>query len=185
MKAIGKFFKSILIGVWAVIAIFSTICLIEINEYNVSEFGDSSLFAVDNKTLLPDFEKNDIVIVTKDPESMYKVGDKVFFYYNNANTRSFINYGEITNIDVNANAQDTFYFGETAVSYNDIVGAGNGAMVIHKLGMALRLLESRWGFMFLVILPTLFAVVYEIYDIVYEYKKEAKKEAQKETKDEE
>jgi hypothetical protein len=43
-------------------------------------------------------------------------------------------------------------------------------MVLHGFGLVLSIFESRWGFMFLVIFPTLFALVYEIYSVVEEAK---------------
>jgi hypothetical protein len=46
----------------------------------------------------------------------------------------------------------------------------------HKIGAVLRVMESRWGFMFLVCLPTLFALVYEIYNIILEVKSNTKED---------
>ena len=59
-----------------------------------------------------------------------------------------------------------------------MIGPANGAIVYHKWGLVLSIFESRWGFMFLVIFPTLFAIVYEIYSIIEEAKeiKEDEKE---------
>ena len=168
MKAIGKFIKEILIGIWVVIAIFTTICLLSSNDYGVSEFGDSSLFIVDNRTLEQyGFNKNDIVIVKKGLETEYNTNDGVFFYSGNEETNSFVNFGIITNVERVNRAEDAFYFEDTAVSYGKILGLANGCMKIQKLGLILGLLESRWGFMFLIILPTLYAVVFEIYTILY------------------
>ncbi len=176
MKIIGNFLKNIIVGVWVIIAIATTICLIAMNQYAVSEFGDYSLFAVDNKSLEPEFKKNDLLLVDKDIEDKYDINDSVFFYFNNSDTRSYINYGQITAVDRNKNAQDTFYFGDVGISYGNIIGAGKDTKVVPKLGLLLRVFESQWGFMFLVILPTLLAVVYQIYGIIYEVKRQAKKE---------
>jgi hypothetical protein len=60
-----------------------------------------------------------------------------------------------------------------------MIGLANGSIVYHKWGKLLSIFESRWGFMFLVILPTLFALVYEIYAIIEEAK-EAKRELENE-----
>jgi len=174
MRMILNFLKGAIISVWLVIAIFTTICLISYNDYLVSEIGEYSLFVVDNKDLEPDFKKYDIVIVEKQPEDKYKVGDKAFFYYVNRNTLSYINYGEITEIEVNEDFEDKYTFSNTSISYGNLMGPAQGSKVIHKLGLVLKVFESRWGFMFLVILPTLFAIVYEIYYIAIEVKKDSK-----------
>ena len=180
MKIILKILKGLIISVWLVISIFTTICLISYNDYLVSEIGEYSLFIVDNKDLEPDFKKNDIVIVEKQPESKYNEGDKVFFYYGNRNTLSYINYGEIAEIERNEDFEDKYTFVNTAVSYGNLIGPASDAKVIHKLGLVLRIFESRWGFMFLVILPTLFAIVYEVYYIAIEVKKDSKGKEEKE-----
>lgn len=180
VKSILNFIKGTLISCWVVIAIITTILLISFNDYRVSEFGEYSVFVVDNKSLEPHFKKNDIVIIKKDVEENYNIGDKVFFYLGNRQYNNFINLGDITDIQRNDQTEDAFKFGESEVSYSNLIGSANGAIVWHKIGFALKILESRWGFMFLIILPTLYAVVYEVYYIVLEVKKEAKKEAKKE-----
>ena len=177
MKKVVNFFKEILIGIWVVVAIFTTICLISSNDYGVSEFGDTSLFIVDNRSLEEyGFDKNDIIIVKRGLEKEYNEKDGVFFYYGNKETRSYINYGVIERIERIDGGQDGFFFDNDEVSYDKILGLANGAKVMKKWGLVLGLLESRWGFMFLIILPTLYAVVYEIYTIAVEVKKKSAKE---------
>ena len=52
------------------------------------------------------------------------------------------------------------------VSGEDIIGKADGAKVMHHAGTFLGIFTSRWGFMFLVIFPTLFAIIYEIMMII-------------------
>lgn len=180
MKSIINFFKGVLISIWAVLAIFTTICLLTFNKYEVSVFGDYSLFIIDNKSLEPTFLKYDIVIVQKDLQENYNIGDKVFFYYGNKKTNSYINLGDITDVERNELAEDAYAFTNINVSYDKLIGSANGAIVLHKVGFLLGIMESQWGFMFLVILPTIYAVVYEIYYIAKQVKKETRKELAKE-----
>jgi len=176
MKRILDFLKSILLFVWIVIAIFTTVCLLSYNKYNVSTFGNTSLIIIDNNDLEPTFATNDLAIITKDGASKYAKGDKVFFYYGNITTESYINFGEITEITTDEKAETSYSINGTKVSYSSLIGKDNGAKVYHTVGLLLSIFESRWGYMFLVILPTLFILVYEIYSIVEEVKKETKKE---------
>lgn len=181
MKSIVNFFKGIIIGAWIIVAIFSTICLISFNEFRVSEFGDYSLFIIDNNELEPTFAKNDVVIIKKQSENSYKSGDLVFFYLGNTETQSYINLGKISSIDKYDRTLDTFHFdNDTKVTSDFVIGEANGAIIWHKIGLLLNIFESRWGFLFLIILPTLFAIVYEIYYIAVEVKKEARREAKRE-----
>ncbi len=178
MRRILDFIKGIIITVWVFAAIVTTVYLIYFNDFSVSQIGDYSIFVVDNERLEPAFKKNDIVIVRKEAENKYNKGDYVFFYIDNARDNVYINYAAITDIDVNDHAEDTFHFGEKdKVSYGFIIGTANKAIVYHKAGVVLRILSSRIGFLFLIILPTLFALVYEIFSIVEEAKEEAKEEA--------
>lgn len=176
MKSIGKFFKGIIIFVWIVLAVFTTICLISYNDYKVTVFGKESLVIVDSDELEPTFKNHDLAIITKQSEKNLKVGDQIFFYSGNKTDSSYVNYGAITDIQTDPTAESAYFIGEKKVSYSDVIGKGDGAIVYHKVGLVLSILESRWGYMFLVILPTLFALVYEIYAITKEVKAEAKKE---------
>jgi hypothetical protein len=185
MKKILDFLKGLVITIWVFIAVITTIYLIFYNDYSVSEIGDLSIFIMDSNRLQPEFKKNDIVIVRKVSESEYNEGDFAFFYVDNAVDREFINYAEITKIDRNDRAEDAFHFGDKeAVSYSSMMGPVNGTIVYHGVGGVLKVFSSRIGFLFLIILPTLFALVYEIFSIVEEAKAEAKAEAKLEREQE-
>ena len=168
MKRILSFVKGLLISIWVLAAIISTICLISYNDFNVSEIGNYSIFIVDNDRLEPDFKEHDLVIIKKVTEGKYNVGEKAFFYLDNPQDSVFINYGEITTITEEAHAEDSYYFGTDVVAHSKMIGKANGAMVYHGWGLVLSIFESRWGFMFLVIFPTIFAIVYEVYSIIDE-----------------
>ena len=173
MKKVLNVFKGILISVWVLAAIVATICLISYNDYSVSEIGKYSIIIVDSDRLEPDFKENDLVITKKVSESKYSVGDKAFFYISNPSDYVFINYGEITDKVDAEYAEDSYYFGENVVvPHSKMIGLGNESKVYHGWGLVLSIFESRWGFMFLVIFPTIFAIVYEIYSIIEEAKRD-------------
>ena len=65
-------------------------------------------------------------------------------------------------------------FNDNKVSGEYVIGKQDTAKVYHGLGTVLGILTSKWGFLFLIILPTLFAIVYEIMMII-ELVKENKK----------
>ena len=186
MKKILSFVKGLLISVWVLLAVITTICLISFNDYHVSVIGKHSVFMIDSEELEPDFKENDLVILKKTPEKSYQEGDKAFFYLTNRSDQVYINYGTIGKIESAEFAESTFYFRAendnndvnkmTRVGYSDMMGKANGATVWHKWGLVLSILESRWGFMFLVIFPTIFAIVYEVYSIIEEAKSEKDEE---------
>ena len=72
MKYILNFIKGTLFTLWLIIAIFTTICLLSYNDYQVSEFGKYSLLIINNKELRSVYEQDSLVIIKKANEEDYK-----------------------------------------------------------------------------------------------------------------
>lgn len=183
MKKVLVWVRDILIGIWIIVAIFTTVCLINYNEYKVTEFGNTTLLIIDSDELKPTYNKNDLVILTKESDGSYNKGDLIFFYKNNQNASDFISEAEIDEVIASSGAESSYNIDGINIPYKNIIGKVNGSKKMPYVGLILSIFESRWGFMFLVILPTLFALVYEIYAIVIEVKKETKEEKTEETKE--
>lgn len=184
MKHILNFIKGTLFTLWLIIAIFTTICLLSYNDYQVSEFGKYSLLIINNKELRSVYEQDSLVIIKKANEEDYKKGDKILFYSGNPKVVNFINLGEITDVHSENGAQASYYIGDYKLSYDDIIGNVNGSIVYKKAGLILSVIESRWGFMFFVILPTIFLAVYELYAVINEVKKNSKVDLKEELRKE-
>lgn len=176
MKHIINFVKGIVVSCWILIAIITTVYLISLNDKGVSELGGYSLFTINKENLKPNFNKGDLVAVKKEDEEKYNQGDMVFFYLGNTETQSYINLAPISSIDRHNGMDDVFHFNETKVNFGNIIGSATIAVKWPKAGYVLDVFSSRWGFMFLIILPTLFAIVYEIYYIAIEVRRESKRE---------
>ena len=73
-----KIIGNILIIIYTVIAVFTTVCLLSFNEYKISTFGDNSFVLVTNDELLPNFKKGDLVIVKAGNKSKIAIGDNIF-----------------------------------------------------------------------------------------------------------
>ena len=176
MKFILNLFKSIVIGAWLIIAIFVTVCLLSQNQFNVSVLGDKTLLKIDNDEFDPTYKNGDLVIVKKEANKKMKIGDSVFFYNGNKENEYLINMGKITKITPVTSMETTFEINGEPFSSEYVIGREDTVTKYSHVGMVLGAFESRWGYLFLVILPTLFAFVYEIFRIVEEVK-EAKKES--------
>jgi hypothetical protein len=168
MSKVWSFLKGLLVSIWLLFAIVSTICLISYNDFSVSEIGNHSVFVIDNDRLEPTFKEYDLVIAKKVTQGKYKEGDYAFFYLENPADAVYINYGKITKIVSADHAESSYYFGDDIVAHSKMIGLANQAKIYHHWGLVLSIFESRWGFMFLVIFPTIFAIVYEIYSIIEE-----------------
>ena len=163
-----KFIRNVIIILYAAMAIGVTICLLSYNEYKISEFGNSSLVIIDNNELAPDFKKGDLLILDKSEK--IKVGDRIFFY--NTYLKD-VSVSSTTVIDITeiSPSQKTYVLeGDQPLSSDFVIGRAETATRIEKLGGILGVIESKWGFLILIVVPSLMAFLYEIVEIVIEIK---------------
>ena len=151
----------IFIILYVLLAVFITLCLLMYNEYNVTEFGNKVLVMVKSDST-GEFSKGDLIIVTKNKD--YDKDDSVFYYVSRGK-KYFINYGMIEE-----NNKDSVVIQSDVIDKDEVIGGAKNVIVIPVLGSILSLLESRWGYLCVIILPILIAFLYEIYSIVRELK---------------
>lgn len=157
---------NIIFVIYAIIAIFVTVCLLSFNQYKVSEFGNASFVLIDSNETEPDFTKGDLVIPNK--KDLITVGDKVFFYNTYGETME-VTLGEVTNAQRIVGEEITYTInGELQLSSEYVLGSAETAERIPVVGSILSVLESKWGFLFLIVFPSLIAFIYEIYVVVSE-----------------
>ena len=165
--------RNFFIIIYAIIAIFITICLLSYNDYKVTEFGEYSLLIIDNRDLEPQFQKGDLVIADKTHK--IEVGDEIFFY-NTYRARPDISKATVIHKDdMGSNILYTVE-GNVLIEEEDVIGKANNVTKISKLGGILGLLESKWGFLILVVFPSLIAFLYEIAELVSELRNNKKNE---------
>lgn len=172
-----KTLSNILFSVYIVVAIFVTVTLLSYNEFKVTEFGNYSLIIISDSGLAPDFNKGDLVIVNKKDPIL--TGRKAFFY-DTYNEQIEVKLGVIEEAEKVTTSETTYTLeGERKISGQYILGPANTAEILPKVGMILGILQSKWGFLFLIVLPALLAFVNQI-GVVYSGIKQAKKEAKEE-----
>ncbi len=161
-----KIIKNILIVIYALIAIFATICLISINQYRVTELGEYSFIYVDKYTNTDTFVKGDLAIVSSDYE--INVGDEIFFY--NAYEKNIHpTVAKVVAAEV-INEKETTYSldNDKSLSSQFVIGKVEDSTRVPYVGTAMKVLESKWGFLFLIVLPVLIAFIYELYSVFIE-----------------
>ena len=159
-----KILFNLIIIVYVVIAILVTICLLTFNQYRISEFGNKSLIIINENDDLYSYTKGDLLIVTKENLKNAKPGDIVFFYESKS-----VKIAKIVEVkDFGQIAVNYLIDGNYQVVEDDIIGTSNSVKVIPKAGQALQILESKWGFLFLIVFPSLLAFLREIYDLILE-----------------
>ena len=170
MKKIWNLF----IVLYAVIAIFITICLLSYNEYKVSVFGDYSFLIIDERDFEPEFKKGDLVIV--DGSYVPEVGDSVFFY-NKSLGKINIRMDTVTNKQQESNDSIVYTTENNVMLKNsEMIGKVENVKVINNLGTILGILESKWGFLALIVFPSLIAFLYELSEVIMDLRKGKTKE---------
>lgn len=197
MKTIGKILFGIIETVVIAYTILITSCLIFVNEYGFTQLGNYTIIQAtkgEEKTL-ENVAEGDLLIIKKG--STIKEG-VVVYYYSVANDNYFIKqapvkeikddgFGELYTLDIKDKSEIN------VINDKKLIGS---EIAIHKnLGKVLDVLESRVGFLFLVLLPIMLIFIYHVYNFVIMLKyekpddsieddKEDKKVEKKEDKEE-
>ena len=160
--------------VYFVIAIFAIVCLLKKNEYGLPQFGNTTLVVVDSEAMGGYYDKGDLVILNKPNNDDVKVNDAIFFY-DTAFKRNTINVANVTSKDKINDEETTYHVKGTSFSSAYLVGKVDGSAKYPVLGSILNIFTSKWGFLFLVILPFFVLFMTEIVAIYDELKHGKKK----------
>lgn len=153
------------------IVVFLTICLLNYNDYNITVMGDNSFIIIRDDELEPKYKKNDLVIVNRNDLDEVKRGDEIFFY-DNYRSQVVVNVGTVIATEKVTDTESTFVVeGDHSISSKFFIGKADTSNVYSDLGGILAALESRWGYLFIVVFPILLIFIYEIYAFIMEVKK--------------
>jgi len=182
-----KKIKAILFSIYLLVALVITLLLLGYNEFKVTEVGTYTLLMITDNELAPEFNKGDLVIVNKD-DAVY-TGRKAFFY-DTYNQKIEIRLGLVEEAEKITSTETTYTFeGDRKLSSEYVLGPANTAEVIPHLGGVLSVLESKWGFLFIIVFPILIASVNQITivcsNILKAYKESILEEAKEKVRAEE
>ena len=166
--------KKICIGffitLYIIVSLIVTTCLLHYNDYNITVINGKSFISLKND--YDDLKKGSLVVVKDNDIS---VGDKVFYYEANGNDVS-VNLKIVKNInEINASEATYTLDNDKVITKDFIIGTKNNAKVYPVIGGILLLLESKWGFLSIVILPVAVCFIFEIYTLVKEFKPKKKR----------
>lgn len=169
MKVLG-IIKNIIIGILGVafftFALTMTVLLLNYNSYGVSQFGDTSLIIIRDDLTSKSFQKGDLVFVKSIKLENINVGDEIFVYKVDSDGAVSIDLGTVGEVHTNDEAI-SFENGST-YSYKYVIGKSN--KVDNKIGTYLSIIESKWGFLFIILVPSFLIFVYEFYALIVEIK---------------
>ena len=175
MKGFLKFIGGILATIYLIIVIILTVFMLNFNDYNVTVLGNKSfILMMDEK--LEGYKKGDLLVVEKKPNDEINIGDMAFFYETDTVKKEVnINLGKVINKRKITDEETTFTMeGNVEFSSEYVIGTTNTTKAYSGIGGVISVLESRWVFLLLVVLPILFIFLYEIYAIALEVKKQLK-----------
>ena len=170
-----KFLISVLLTIYAVIAIATTICLLAFNDYHVSEFGSTTMIIIDSMDWEPNFSKGDVAFVTK--TTKVAANDEIFVY-NVVDNKVSIEIVRVTSVETDSLTNQTTYklSSGRSIGTANVIGKVDGSSKMQIVGYVLSVLESKFGYLFLVVLPTLLLFLYELYTRVTQLRDNAEED---------
>lgn len=187
--------KKFLKGCWGVLQVIIiiyviciTACLLCKNKYGFTQLGDMTLITIneDLQQYLPETKEKDLLLV-KETKNDMNVGDKIY-YYSTANNEYIIKTAHIKEMITSEENMALYKLDdvdESTIATTRVIG--KYSTIYNNIGGILDILESRLGFLLLVILPILLIFMYQIYAliIVIKYGEEEAEEELKEKKQKE
>lgn len=173
MKKVGRFIANTLIVVYAIIAIVVTILLLSYNDYQISVIGGYTFIIMEDDELEEDgYPEGALVLVKETKAKNIKEGDHIFLYRNISTSQFEIKYAQVMLKDTSGGEYATQYIldGNAIVDHEDVIGTTKDMKVIPHLGTILSILQSRYGYLFLIVVVSFIAFLYEIYELIMEIK---------------
>ena len=163
-KALG----SILFVLYAIIAITVTVLLLSYNEYNNSQLGGYTVYIVKDDSLEPKYKQGSILLIKSTTDKNVQSGDELFLY-RVMNSQEY----DVVTRNVTEKLQQgrhiVYKVGENESYASDyLIGRADDTIVIEGWGYILSLLESRWGYLFCVVIVSLLLFLQEVFELVME-----------------
>ena len=165
-RAIG----TILFVLYSIVAITVTVLLLSFNEYNCSEIGGYTVYLVNDDSLEPEYKQGSILLIKETSDKHIKEGDELFFYkVINSQEYEFVN-RTLTN--KTQQGRHILYSVDQGESYASdyVVGKADDAIVIEGWGVLLSILESKWGYLFCIVIVSLLLFLQEVFELIIEIK---------------
>lgn len=166
MKKFGRLVWSIFEVIIIVYVIAITAFILCRNKYGYTQFGD---YTFDNVSLIDErnittAKKGDLLVIKNSND--FKVGD-VIYYYAAYNENYIVRSDVILKIDDDGyTSLFTIKRGDDEITVVDTRIIGKYTSTYKGLGAFLDVVESRVGFLFLVLLPIMIVFIYQVYEFV-------------------
>ena len=156
-------FVEVLIIIYVVLVTMFVLCK---NKYGYTQFGDYSFANIDliAEKNVKDTKKGDLLVV-KNSNDIHK-GDLIY-YYAVLNDKYIVRSAVVTDVkEDNYSALYTVSLSNTTINVASSRVLGKYSTVYNNLGSILSVLESRVGFILLVLLPIMVVFIYQVYEFI-------------------
>lgn len=172
MKKIGTILVSIVL--WVIIlvaALFAFTTMATKDDNNVSSVFGYTPMVVKSNSMVPTFEKGDLIFIKKYDTSKLEEGDIICFHTIIEN-EYVLNTHRIKSIEIVGGARSYTTIGDNndgiadqhIISDGDIVGKYIGHWP--KVGKIMDFLSSSLGFLLVIVIPMLLFFIYQVYNLV-------------------
>lgn len=173
MEKLKRICINALIVAYAVIAIAVTILMLSYNDYHCSVIGGYTFIIMEDDELEEQgYPEGALVLVKETKARNINQGDNIFLYRKITSTQFEIKYAEVILKDESKGEYNVTYVleGGTVIDHLDVIGSTEDIIVIENLGTILSILQSRYGYLFLIVVVSFIAFLYEIYELIMEIK---------------
>ncbi len=173
LKGIKKIIVGILLIAFFIFVIINTVLMLNLNGHGVIEFENETIVIMKNKSASEKYKKDNVLFISHKSLDSIKVGDEIFVYKTQSKGTSLVEFGIVGAVHLEEKAISF----ENGASYSDslIIGEINKVLP-QNVGKVLGVVQSTWGFLFIVLVPSFLIFVYELYAIIVEIKYGGKRE---------
>ena len=176
MIKVLQFIKSLILGVLGCIffafAITLTVLLLNYNKYGLTQFGNTTFVNILDDIASDTVKKGDLVLVKSRRLDTLEIGSEIFVYRVVNSNKVIVEVGKIGEIYLE---EDAIAFENGDIFSREFI-IGTSDKIYSNVGTYLSIVESKWGFLFLVLVPCLLIFIYEIYALIIEIKYGAEEE---------
>ena len=165
-ETIKKVFLGLLLAAYFVFVIAMTLMLLNFNQYGVTQFGKKSLIIIRDRVSNENYKIGDLLVVESMKLDEIKEGQEVFVYRVEHSGSVTIDVG---NVDKTYSDENAISF-ENGATYSMDFVVGQNTKTYNDIGKYLAIIESKWGFLFIVLVPCFLIFVYQIYNLIVEIK---------------
>lgn len=163
--------STILFVAYSIIAITVTVLLLSFNEYNCSEIGDYTIYLVNDDALDPEYNQGSILLIKSTSDKHVKEGDEIFLYkVINSSEYEIVTRTLVQKTQQGSHIVYTVNGGENYASDYFIGKADEVTVVESPWGTILSILESKWGYLFCIVIVSLLLFLQEVFELIIELK---------------